>query len=104
MAQKEEGMSRPPELQNMTSLNWWVRLCCWLWGKQGLLWSTIILGAVISAFGAWLFTPWGTDFTKLPIGWAVKNPGIILLDRHLPPRAHTLRRSGQSSSWYIHSR
>src|SRR5258708_3137066 len=74
-------MSRPPELQNMTSLNWWVRLCCWLWGKQGLLWSTIILGTVISAFGAWLFTPWGTDFTKLPIGWAVKNPGIILLAR-----------------------
>jgi hypothetical protein len=42
------------------------------------VWISIILGIAISAFGAWLFTPWGTDFTKLPIGWVVKNPLIIL--------------------------
>jgi len=71
-------MADPYLNQSAPSRRWYIRLCCWLWGQRSLVWISIILGIAISAFGAWLFTPWGTDFTKLPIGWVVKNPLIIL--------------------------
>ncbi|SRR6266566_5201385 len=69
------GLSR----EDAPPRRWWIRLCRLLWLQRGVMWSAIILGLVITVFGAWLFTPWGTDFTKLPVGWVVKNPLIILL-------------------------
>lgn len=59
-------------------LSWFIRICKWLRLKRSLIWCTVILGIILNLFATWLFTPWSTDFKKLPIGWAIQYPLVIL--------------------------
>lgn len=57
---------------------WLIRLCRWLWGKRGFVWTTVLLNLLLGIIVTLLFTD-PSALTKLPIGWAFQNTAIIIL-------------------------
>lgn len=71
-------MAETPMESTRKSLNWFIKVCKLIWETRKYFWITIALSIVLNVFTAWLFTAQSTDFTKMPIGWAIQNRVFIL--------------------------
>jgi energy-coupling factor transporter ATP-binding protein EcfA2 len=58
---------------------WWSRMLDWLHSLIGGIWTMIIVGGLVAVVVTWAFTPWGTDFSRYPVGFV-----IAWLWEHLP--------------------
>jgi len=63
--------------------NWFVKLCKWLWKKQGFIWTTFVLGIILNVIASLLFIQWPLPTSKslngTVIGWFLQNPGTIVV-------------------------
>jgi len=71
-------MSHISNRQTVSALNWFIRVCKWLWKSQSFFWSTIVFNIVLGALTTLAFTS-PKDLKDLPIGLFLQNPLLILV-------------------------
>ncbi|HEY1352639.1 MAG TPA: NACHT domain-containing protein [Ktedonobacteraceae bacterium] len=61
-----------------SALNWFIKICKWLWKSQSFFWSTIVFNIVLGALTTLAFTS-PNDLKNLPIELFLQNPLLILV-------------------------
>jgi hypothetical protein len=71
-------MSHTSDKQTASALNWFIKICTWLWKSQSFFWSSIVFNIVLGALTTLAFTS-PNDLKNLPIELFLQNPLLILV-------------------------